>query len=127
MGRKKTPKQPPAVRAECPVCGTVTVDLPNVNILLRNTGAGNAMVFRCPTCLDSIEMDGLGKASTSALIAVGVVVIDQTVECLSYPGRPPLTELDAEMLVRSMAHITYLAAHARRESAKYRNELHDAQ
>lgn len=121
MARKKSsPKVPPAVRAECPVCETVTVEVPSVNLLLRNTGTGNAMVFRCPKCLDMIEVGGLGKATTCALIGVGVVVIDQTVECLSYPGRPPLTEEDAERLAQSIEHISYLAAHARRESAIHR-------
>lgn len=127
MGRKNPPKLPPAVRAECPVCGTVTVEVSCVNLLLRNTGTGNGMVFRCPKCLDMIELESLGKATTCALMAVGVQVVDQTVECLSYPGRPPLTERYVERFVKSIEHISYLAVHARREIARNGREPHDAQ
>lgn len=127
MGRKRPPSEPPAIRCDCPVCGTVVVEISVVNVLLRNTGDGNGLLFRCPKCLDLIERAGIGRDTTCALMAVGVTVIDQMIEALSYPGRPALTESDAEAFEKSIEHVTFFAAHARRECARYRRELLGAQ
>lgn len=124
MGKKS---KETAVLATCPVCGKVELKIHEVNILLRNTGVGNAVTFRCNRCLDLVEMERIGKEMTATLVAAGVAVIDQMVECLSYPGRPPLNERDFETFTRSIAPVDYLAAHARMESARYRRQLLDAQ
>lgn len=127
MARKRSTDKRPSMRVDCPVCELVEVDVEQANVLLRNTGVGNALLFRCPKCLDMIELEGLNKPMTATLLAAGVVLIDQMVECLAYPSRPALTEQDIEAFVKGIEHVRYLASHARRECDRYRRELLDAQ
>lgn len=124
MSARRRPEDGPVVRAHCHDCNVVEVEPAQVRLLLRQ-GAPSGYSFDCPSCGAVVSYDGISGAKVALLIAAGAVVIDLSMECLEYLGRPPLSEADAELFTRSIEHLSFLAAFAGRERQAYRRALID--